>query len=90
MISIVVAPLTEIWDEQQRPEAIKGTLGCFPDFCLVVSHYSERRVGFGECGNLRGAPELPLCSPPALSLLFSQRAKRENAGDIMPPLLHLD
>lgn len=55
----------------------------------VLFSLTSSRI-WGECGgNRRGAPKLPLCSPSSLSVLFSQRAKRENACAIIPALLHL-
>lgn len=55
------------------------------------------RVGFGECRNRARSPQtaIVLASLSSLSLsllpslLFSQRAKRENACATMPALLHL-
>lgn len=76
-----------VCDEWDRPAAIKGTLGCFPDSCLILAHFSESDLG--NAAIVRRAPKLPLCSPPSPPLLFSQRAKRENACATMPALLHL-
>lgn len=76
-----------VCDEWDRPAAIKGTLGCFPDSCLILAHFSESDLG--NAAIVRQAPKLPLCSPPSPPLLFSQRAKRENACATMPALLHL-
>lgn len=76
-----------VCDEWDRPATIKGTLGCFPDSCLILAHFSESDLG--NAAIVRRAPKLPLCSPPSPPLLFSQRAKRENACATMPALLHL-
>ena len=69
-------PSKEHWDASQIPVSFS-----------LTSPSTESDLG--NAGIVRGAPKLPLCSPPSLSRLLSQRAKRENARATMPPLLHL-
>lgn len=55
-------PSKKHWDASQMPVSFPLT---------SLSAQSD----LGNAAIARRAPELPLCSPPSLSLLFSQRAK---------------
>lgn len=74
-------------EEGQQPSKERWDASQIPVSFSLASPSAESDLG--NAGIVRGAPGLPLCPPPSLPLLFSQRAKRESDRATMPPLLHL-
>lgn len=56
MLTLASAKKIKKCGERERPAAIKERLGSFPDARLIPAHFSERAVGFGECGSGAASP----------------------------------